>query len=144
MLLIRHDFHIDTVGVPLEGEDIGKFISNLLIYMLELAVLLLVVVILSLTLIPAIIATITNSSSFLHHSLITLALLFTILTLVTDVYNNALIVYHTESYKKWFRSVAPWIPNPVENVIIYANANKKWVIVMMAVFFILITYFTRL
>ena len=112
--------------------------------MLELAVLLLVVVILSLTLIPSIIAMLKNSSSLLHKSLITLALLFTILTLVSDIYNYGLGIYHTETYKKWLRHTSTWMPEPIENVVIYANANKNWVVVMMVVFFILITYFTRL
>ena len=111
--------------------------------MFELIVLFIVIVILCFTLVPAVIAAFNRSEKFLHHSLITLAVLFTLLTIVTDLYNYALGIYHTQSYKRWGSSATNGLPNPIQKSFTYANANKTWVLIMLIVFVILMTYFSR-
>ena len=114
-----------------------------ILYMFELIVLFIVIVILCFTLVPAAISAFNRSEKFLHHSLITLAVLFTLLTIVSDLYNYALGIYHTQSYKRWGSSVTNGLPNPIQKSFTYANANKTWVLIMIIVFAIMMTYFSR-
>jgi len=105
-----------------------------IIYMFEIFILFLVIFILSFTLLPAAWATIKKSSAFLKNNLITLAILFTFLTIVSDAYNWALGVYHRQTYKTALQWATGGAYSPVGRTIQYVDANKSWVVLMMLVF----------
>lgn len=114
-----------------------------IIYMFEIFILFLVVSILSFTLLPAAWSTIKKSSAFLKNNLITLAILFTFLTIVSDAYNWALGVYHRQTYMTAYRWITGGHYSPVARTIQYADANKGWVVAMMFVFVGMAWHFAR-
>lgn len=114
-----------------------------IIYMFEIFALFLVIFILCFTLLPAAWSTIKKSSAFLKNNLITLAILFTFLTIVSDAYNWALGVYHRQAYKTALRWITGGTYSPVGRTIQYADANKGWVLAMIAVFVGMAWHFAR-
>jgi len=111
--------------------------------MLELVMLAIVVLVVSLSLVPWIISIVKNSKNFLKSSLFTLALLFTILTVISEVINYALTVYHTQSYKTMITYATNGMPSPVSRAHRYASANKMWVAIMIVLFVILLLLFAN-
>jgi hypothetical protein len=114
-----------------------------ILYMLEVFALVIVIFILCLTVLPAAWGTIQKSRSFLRNNLITLAILFTLLTIVSDTYNWALGVYHRQTYLSWYSYITGGKTSPVMKTINYADDNKRWVLVMIAVFVLMSWYFGR-
>ena len=111
--------------------------------MLELIALLIIGTIVSFTVIPSAIAWTKNTESKLKHSLITLAVLFTILNIVYDLTQEIETMYYTKSYKSLVPSWLPSLPTPVHDMKGYAGDNKKWVVLMFVVFFVLVMVFAR-
>ena len=105
-----------------------------ILYMFEIFALFLVIFILSFLLLPAAWSTVKTSSAFLKNNLITLAILFTFLTIVSDAYNWALGVYHRQTYMTAYQWVTGGQYSPIGRTIQYADANKGWVVAMMFVF----------
>ena len=93
----RPTFSQTTLWTPKTTMDVVNLFLTI-IYMFEIFALFLVVFILCFTLLPAAWSTIKKSSAFLKNNLITLAILFTFLTIVSDAYNWALGVYHRQTY----------------------------------------------
>ena len=114
-----------------------------IIYMFEIFALFLVIIILCFTLLPAVWSTIQKSSAFLKNNLITLAILFTFLTIVSDVHNWALGVYHRQTYLTAYRWITGGHYSPVARTIQYADANKSWVMAMIFVFVGMAWHFAR-
>ena len=111
--------------------------------MLEIFALFLVIFTLCFTLLPAAWSTIKQSSTFLRNNLITLAILFTFLTIVSDAYNWALGVYHRQTYLTAYRWITGGHYSPVARTIQYADANKGWVLAMISVFVGMAWHFAR-
>ena len=111
--------------------------------MLEVFALVIVIFILCFTVLPATWGTIQKTRSFLRNNLITLAILFTILTIGSDSYNWALDVYHRQTYLSWYSYISGGKTNPVTKTFNYADANKRWILVMITVFVLMAGYFSR-
>lgn len=111
--------------------------------MLEIFALFLVIFILCFTLLPAAWTTIKHSSAFLKNNLITLAILFTFLTIVSDAYNWTLGVYHRQAYKTTLQWLTGGTYSPVGRTVQYVDANKGWVLAMIAVFVGMAWHFAR-
>ena len=110
--------------------------------MLELVLLLLVLIIVGVTLVPAVLAFIGKSGSFLKNALFTLVFLFIILTIVNDVYNYGHQIYWTESYKQWLNFATGGRETPMQESMTYVSNNKKWVVLMVILFIILMYFFS--
>ena len=111
--------------------------------MLEIILLLLVLIIVGVTLVPAVMAFIGKSASFLKNALFTLVFLFIILTIINDLYNYGHKIYWTESYKQWIDLATGGRETPVQESMTYVSNNKKWVALMVILFIILMYFFSR-
>ena len=105
-----------------------------ILYMFEVFSLFFVIFILCFTVLPSAWGMIQKSRSFLRNNLITLAILFTLLTIVSDAYNWALGIYHRQTYLTLYSFMTGGKDGPVSKTITYADANKKWVLEMIVIF----------